>query len=229
MRAPLGLARAQRQQRRGAIERLNLALFIDRQEQRAVGRVRYSPTMSRTLSMNSGSFDSLKVSTRCGCSANAFQMRAMAVWLMSHCLARLRVDQCVASRGVDSSVVVKTRSTSASVILRGTPGRGSSSKPSRRRARNRPRHLPTVCFVTCTSRAIAVAVSPAAHRSTSRARKASACAVVGRRAQRSSVSRSSVVSTIGCNGSAQSHRRVLLVAEYDGRPKFVSRISDSRH
>jgi hypothetical protein len=33
----------------------------------------------------------------------------------------------------------------------------------------------------------------------------------------------------GSNGSAQSHRRVLLVAEYDGRPKLVSRISNSPH
>jgi len=37
------------------------------------GGLRYNPTISRTLSMNSGSFDSLKVSTRCGCRANAFQ------------------------------------------------------------------------------------------------------------------------------------------------------------
>src|SRR5215831_11417127 len=35
------------------------------------GGFRYSPTMSRTFSMNSGSFDSLNVSVRCGCSAKA--------------------------------------------------------------------------------------------------------------------------------------------------------------
>ena len=33
----------------------------------------------------------------------------------------------------------------------------------------------------------------------------------------------------GSNGSAQSHRRVLLVAEYDGRRIFISRISNSPH
>ena len=81
---------------------------------------------------------------------------------MSQCCARRRVDQWVASRGVDSSVAVNTRSTWASVFFRGTPGRGSSSIPSVVGATNRPRHLPTVCLITCRSRAIAVAVSPAA-------------------------------------------------------------------
>jgi hypothetical protein len=35
----------------------------------------YNPTMSRILSMSSGSFDSLKVSLRWGCRPNARQMR----------------------------------------------------------------------------------------------------------------------------------------------------------
>ena len=39
------------------------------------GGSRYSPTTSRTLSMNCGSVDSLKVSTRCGLSPNARQIR----------------------------------------------------------------------------------------------------------------------------------------------------------
>ena len=42
---------------------------------------------------------------------------------------------------------MRTRSTSASVIRRGAPGRGSSSNPSRRWPRNRVRHLPTVCLL----------------------------------------------------------------------------------
>jgi hypothetical protein len=40
------------------------------------GGAMYSPTMSRTLSTNIGSVDSLKVSWRCGCKPNARQMRA---------------------------------------------------------------------------------------------------------------------------------------------------------
>ena len=61
--------------------------------------------------MNSGSFDSLNVSLRCGCSAKALQIRLTAVWLSPHVLAMERVLQCVASRGVLSRVIVITRST----------------------------------------------------------------------------------------------------------------------
>lgn len=43
MGLPLRLARPQRQNRRGAVERLNLALFIDRQEERAIGRHEIQP------------------------------------------------------------------------------------------------------------------------------------------------------------------------------------------
>ena len=35
--------------------------------------------MSRTFSTSSGSFDSLNVSVRCGCSPNVCQMRLIAV------------------------------------------------------------------------------------------------------------------------------------------------------
>jgi hypothetical protein len=40
------------------------------------GGCKYNPTMSRTLSMNNGSFEILNVSRRYGCSANAFHIRA---------------------------------------------------------------------------------------------------------------------------------------------------------
>ena len=43
VRAPFRLARAQRQNRRRAVQRLNLSLFIDRQEQRAIGRAQVQP------------------------------------------------------------------------------------------------------------------------------------------------------------------------------------------
>ncbi len=106
------------------------------------GGFRYSPTMSRTLSMNNGSGDSLKVSLRCGCRLKARQIRLTVLWLMPHCRAIARVLQCVASRGVVSRVNVTTRSTSASLTVRGAPGRGSSSNPSSRFATKRLRHLP---------------------------------------------------------------------------------------
>ena len=79
MRAPLRLARPQPQDRRRAVQRLNLAFSSTDKSSARSGGLKYRPTMSRTLSMNNGSFDSLKVSTRCGCSAKAYQMRAIAV------------------------------------------------------------------------------------------------------------------------------------------------------
>ena len=94
--------------------------------------------MSRTLSMNCGSGESLNVSVWWGSSPNARQIRLTAVWLIPVAAAIERVDQCVASRGCSSSVFTITRSTSSSLIERGLPGRGSSCKPSRPRRANRP-------------------------------------------------------------------------------------------
>ena len=50
------------------------------------------------------------------------QMRLTAVWLNPQRWAIVRVLQCVASRGMLSSVSRTTRSTSASMIFRGAPG-----------------------------------------------------------------------------------------------------------
>src|SRR5215469_16186795 len=71
--------------------------------------------MSRNFSMNRGSLESLKPSTRCGCNPNARQMRLTMVWLSPQRLAIARVLQCVASAGVLSRVTRTTRSTWASV------------------------------------------------------------------------------------------------------------------
>jgi hypothetical protein len=57
---------------------------------------------------------------------------------------RLRVDQWVASAGVVSSVATSTCSIWVSVMVRAAPGRGSSVRPSSRRATNRDRYLVTV-------------------------------------------------------------------------------------
>jgi hypothetical protein len=58
-------------------------------------------------------------------------------------LAVERVDQWVASMGLLSRVRAMTASTGASLILRGWPRRGSSSRPSTPRATKRSRHLLT--------------------------------------------------------------------------------------
>ena len=134
------------------------------------GGFRYRPTISRTFSIKSGSDDSLKVSVRWGCSPKARHMRLMVLWLRPERLAIERVLQWVASVGVVSRVIATTLSTSASAVLRGVPGLGSSTSPSTRRSRNRDLHFPAVGFVTLNSSATAVFVFPSAHPNIIRAR-----------------------------------------------------------
>ncbi len=78
--------------------------------------------------MNSGSVDNLKLSARCGWSPNARQMRLTDDWLMPD--ERAIEREWVASAGLASSVLTITASTRSSPIVRGAPGRGSSSSPS---------------------------------------------------------------------------------------------------
>jgi hypothetical protein len=120
--------------------------------------------------MNSGSVDSLNVCDRCGASAKARQIRETVDCDMPVAAAIDLVDQCVAFFGVSSSVLTTTRSTSASVIFRGTPGRGSSHKPSRPRSRNRRRQVRTVSGVIRSRRETSMIEWPSAHSSTIRDR-----------------------------------------------------------
>jgi hypothetical protein len=82
-----------RQGRGRAVQRLDLGLLIHAQHQRPLRRIQYSPTMSRTFSMNCGSADSFQVCSRWGLSPNARQIREMVVWLIPVARAIDRVDQ----------------------------------------------------------------------------------------------------------------------------------------
>src|SRR4029453_14262762 len=55
--------------------------------------------MSRTLSTNKGSLDSLNVSERCGCSPKAAHIRRIVVCEKPVAVAIERIDPCVASSG----------------------------------------------------------------------------------------------------------------------------------
>jgi hypothetical protein len=99
---------------------------------------------SARIGKAAGSVDSLNVSSRFGFRPKALQMREMAVRDTPIALAMDRVDQCVASVGRSSGVLVITASTFSSVIRRGRPGRGLSRRPCRRMTANRLRHFATV-------------------------------------------------------------------------------------
>ena len=111
-----------------------------------------SPRYPAPFSTNCGSLENLKFSTRCGCHPKARQIRTMA-FCDRHVSATISQErQCVLLVGMDSGVFVTTSSICRSVILRGTPTRGSSSKPSSPNFPKRSRHLPTVAPETCNFR-----------------------------------------------------------------------------
>jgi len=134
-----------------------------------------------------------------------------------------RLLQCVLLTGMDSSVLVITSSTCASLIDRGAPGRGSSSKPSSRLTRKRSRHLQTVAPVMCNFLAVAPLLNPSAHASTIRARMAIACADFGRRASMVNFSFSSGVTLSGLVG------RPRAIPKYASAGSLIQLISDSGH
>jgi hypothetical protein len=131
------------------------------------------------------------------------------------------VLQWLAFAGIDSSVLVTTSSTCLSVIERGAPGRGSSSKPSNRFTRNLSRHLQTVACVIFKRFATVPLLNPSSQPSTIRARIAMACPVLGRRANIASFSFSSDVTLSGLVG------RPIPMPQYEGIASTIQRIYNS--
>ena len=188
-------ARHQRQHRRRTVERLDLRLLVDAQHDRGLGRVEVQPDDVAHL------VDELRIRREL---ERLDLMRlerkrppdaADRALLIPVAAAIDRVVQCVASAGCSSSVFTITRSTSSSLIERGLPGRGSSCSPSKPRRAKRPRHRPTVLALQPKSAAISLLDRPSAAANTTRQRNAKRRELFGRRAHRSSVSRSSPLST----------------------------------
>ena len=128
VRRSLGRAGKHRQCGRGAVECLDLALLIHAEHDGPLGWDKYRPQMSWTFSISKGSLESFQVSWRWGCNPKTCQIRITASGVIPISLAIERVDQCVAFFGALSKVLVTTRSTRSSVIVRGLPGRGSSAR-----------------------------------------------------------------------------------------------------
>jgi hypothetical protein len=160
-------------------------------------------------------------------SPNARQIRLMADCDMPSWRARLRVDQWMAAAGVVSKVATSTCSTCSSVMVRAAPGRGSSARPSSRRAMSRERHLVTVGLEMPIRSATAWLLWPSAQASTIRQRSANAWLELRRRAYRSRVACSSSVRA--SSGSLGPGRRgPVSVAAFIVEP-YQQRINDSGH
>ena len=141
--------------------------------------------------MNCGSTDSLNVSTRCGLSPNSRQIRPIVERDRPVSAAIEARDQCVASFGVRSNVATITASICSSPMLRGPPGRGSSSQAVQALVHepapplaHRRRHNPKL---RCDLRVVQTLRTA----STIFDRNAKACADFARRDHRSNCSRSS--------------------------------------
>jgi hypothetical protein len=73
LRDAFDVAQSQRQQRLRALERLDLALFIDTQHQRIVRWMQIQAGHITHLLNENGSVESLKDFERCGCTPNNFR------------------------------------------------------------------------------------------------------------------------------------------------------------
>ena len=104
--APLGLAGTHRQNRLSAVERLDLALLVNAQHQGPFRWVKIQADDVADLLDEQRITRQLETSIRCGCNAKAFQMRLTMFRLTPLAAASERTLQWVASRGVDSSVLI---------------------------------------------------------------------------------------------------------------------------
>ena len=94
-----GVAEAHRQRRLGAVERLNLRLFVHAQDHRVVGRVEVQADDVAHLLDENGSADSLKVCARCGLTPKRASQRCTVLLERASACPRVRVLQCVAASG----------------------------------------------------------------------------------------------------------------------------------
>ena len=160
----LGDPRAHRQDRRGPIQRLDLGLLIHAQHHGPLGRVEVQPDDIADLLDEQRVLRQLPGLLAVGLQPERPPDPRHRRLVEPDLRAIDRVDQCVASFGAVSNVLVITSSTCASVIFRGCPGRGSSTSPSSRNSRNRLRHCVTVLRCTPSRSATSVLLSPSAGR-----------------------------------------------------------------
>jgi hypothetical protein len=176
--------------------RLDPGLLIDAQHHRALGRVQVEPNDVAHLVDEKRVLGQLPGLPAVGLQPEGAPHAVHRRLLRPTSRAIERVDQCVASVGVVSSVLTITSSTRSSVTARGRPGRGSSTSPSRRCSANRERHLATIDRSTPSRSAISVFLRPSAANSTILERCANAWALVRRRAHATNRARSASLNSM---------------------------------
>ena len=141
----------------------------------------------------------------------SMMFRAIVAFDRPTAAPKVRVLHGVISAGGASNVRVITATTRSSLTVRGAPGRGSSLNPSRRRSRNRSRHLQTQSLDAPSRAATARFVRPSAPPNTIRERSARRCAGFGRRVHSSKVRRSAF--------GVRQHQRFVVACSLHGRQR----------
>ena len=131
-----GASFLQRQSRLGAIERLDLALFVDREHQRLVRRIEVKADNVLNFFTEFWVIGELEAARQMRLEPMRRQMRCTLEWLRRTALASLRADQCVARGGFWLSVMATTRSIAPASKGGLRPGRvASRSSPATPHAR----------------------------------------------------------------------------------------------
>ena len=186
--APLGLPRAQRQHRLGAVERLDPVLLVGTQHQRAL----------RRAEMEADDVAHLLDKQRIGRELEGPDPVRPQRGRLADALHRGGRERGGPGHAARTPVGPPGRQRLkcgghhlGHLLVRGAPGRGSSGRPSRRRAAKRPRRAATVARATPSRSVMARLVNPAAASSTISARSASPRATFRRRCRASNSARSS--------------------------------------
>ena len=198
--AALWNARHHRQDRLLAIEGLYLALLVDAQHQRPVGRRQIKTNNVAGLVDEQRSLESLNVSVRCGCKPKAFQLLRIAVCEKPVAVAIERIDQWLHPLAwIGACARLRRRPDHhrlSEAYLHGPHPAALRCGPFRKR---RP-HVPTECSWTPSSLATDLLGTPSAHQRITRQRFDKDRATRWRRTCRSRYARSSELRIKGAIG-----------------------------
>ena len=201
------LAQTHRQDRLSTLERLNLRFLVNAQHDRVVRRVHIQ---LETTPKGRTHWSTRSMAKHLGLSHSTIGRIWRTFGLQPHRSESFRLSQdpqlVEKVRDVVGLVLVTTSSIWSSVIVRSTPGLGSSYRPSNRCSTKRLRHLPTVLLMVRSFLATSEFVSPDAHCSTILARNAWCGDARLRRVSRSSALVSSEVSFNSANCRPLWHR-----------------------
>jgi hypothetical protein len=129
-------------------ERLDLAFFIDAEDERLGGRIEIEADHIAQLLDEEGIGRELEAAGPVRLQPEDLEEAMDRALGQARPLAMVRTLQCLPVLGLLACVLVRSSPIASSSMVCGRPLRNSSYRPSRRWVMNRLRHLPTVCGPT---------------------------------------------------------------------------------